>query len=162
MKGRWSPTGAKVCTRQSSAAARLHLLRPCKRVWQARDSFPLFQPRIFADYCQYGVEPADEGVRLCCEPEIEARVYMLARSNGAVYESVRHLNIPVTVVRAQEAAPDAGMNWAASPTWPGLADEFPCGRDVYWPHCTHFVPMQEADAVIALIREEVAVWKDQV
>jgi hypothetical protein len=39
------------------------------------------------------------------------------------------------------------MDFAASSTWERLAEEFPNGRDVYLPHLTHFIPMQEPERV---------------
>ena len=129
---------------------------------QEKSSFPLFHPRIFADYCQYGVEPSDDGgVRLCCEPEIEARVYMGARSNPGIYDHVRALKIPVTVVRAQVPKVGGLNDWAGSPTWPGLHTQFSNSREIHWPNCTHFIPMQEPDKVIELIRAEIDQWHPQ-
>ena len=123
----------------------------------AKSSFPHFHARIFDDYCRYGLETdAEHGWRLACEPEVEAAVYMSARSNGAIYDSVRHLDIPVTIVRARTPGPDQLHDFSMSPTWPGLAGRFPQARDLHWSDCTHFIPMQRPDEVVALIREEMA------
>ncbi len=122
-----------------------------------KSSFPLFHPRILKDYVEHGLEQVESGeFRLCCEPEIEAHVYMSARSNGEVYESVEELDIPVTVVRAKLPDPHNLMDWGSSPTWPGLAQSFKHGRDIHWEDCSHFIPMQRPDEVVALINEEVA------
>jgi pimeloyl-ACP methyl ester carboxylesterase len=131
-------------------------------VLSPKSSFPLFHPRILKDYCQYGLEPTESGeFVLACRPEVEAHVYMAARSNGAVYASARTLDIPVTVVRAKLPAPDAGHDFSSSPTWPGLAGEFKQGVDIHWPDCTHFIPMQRPDDVIGIVRQQVELEVEQ-
>lgn len=125
---------------------------------QERSSFPLFDPRMFRDYCEHGLVPAVDGggFELACPPEIEARVYMSSRSNGGVYASVRALDIPVLVLRAQEPSPDITgiMAFSTSPTWPGLVREFRHGREIHYPDKTHFLPMEIPDEVAGLIDAE--------
>jgi len=122
-----------------------------------KSSFPAFHPRILRDYCEYGLEQVESGeYQLACRPDVEAHVYMTARSNGAVYDSVRGLDIPVTIVRAKLPAPDAVHDFASSPTWPGLVNEFPNARELHWADCTHFIPMQRPDEVIEVVKEEIA------
>jgi lipase len=125
---------------------------------RTKSSFPLFNDRIFDDYCTYALEPEGDGVRLCCEPEVEAHVYMAARSNVGVFDAVRQLDLPVTIVRAQLPDPDKLLDWSGSPTWPGLWREFPQGVEHYWESCTHFIPMQRPDEVIEMIAAEVEAW----
>ncbi len=68
-----------------------------------RDPYNLFAPRVFEDYCRYGLVAAapGEGMELACAPEVEASVYASSRSNGAVLEAARGVTIPVLVVRAK-------------------------------------------------------------
>ncbi|MFT7652217.1 MAG: lipase [Limisphaerales bacterium] len=126
---------------------------------RSKSAFPLFNERIFDDYCTYALEPDGEGVRLCCEPEVEAHVYMGARSNIEVFDAIRQLDIPVTIVRAQLPDPDKAMDWSGSPTWPNLWREFPQGTEHHWDTCTHFIPMQRPDEVIEVIRVEIDQWR---
>jgi hypothetical protein len=53
----------------------------------------------------------------------------------------------VLVLRAM--APQPGVTgpatFAASPTWPGLANEFQHGREIHFADKTHFLPMEVAD-----------------
>ena len=127
-----------------------------------KSSFPLFLPRILRDYCEYGLEQTESGEYvLACEPEIEAHVYMTARSNGAVYDSVRGLDIPVTIIRAKLPAEGALGDFSSSPTWPGLVHEFPHAREMHWADCSHFIPMQRPDDVIALIEDEISSWRQE-
>ncbi len=125
-----------------------------------RSSFPRFDPLMLRDYCEHGLVPADDGdgFVLACPPEIEASVYMSSRTNGGVYESIRSLQIPVLVLRAQEPSAEMSgpMVFSTSPTWPGLAAEFPDGREIHFPDKTHFLPMEIPDKVAALIRRELA------
>ena len=114
--------------------------------FQTRDPYNLFAPRVFADYCRYGLVPAasGEGLELACAPEVEASVYASSRSNGAVLEAAKRVDIPVLVVRAQMT----NLNdFKSSPTWPDLAAHLPQGTDLYRPDMTHFHPFQDpADA----------------
>ena len=129
---------------------------------QEKSSFPLFHPRILRDYCEYGLVQTPQGVyELACPPEIEARVYMSSRSNVGIYDSVAKLDIPVTIVRARSPAPNAGQDFSSSPTWPGLAGAFSQGKDIHWPDCTHFIPMQRPDEVVNLIKQEIKQWQHQ-
>ena len=122
-----------------------------------RSSFPRFDPDIFRDYCEYGLLPDGDGFVLACPAEIEASVYMSSRTNGAVYDSVRSLDIPVLVLRAQAPSKEltGPMAFSSSPTWPGLAAEFPNGREIHFPDKTHFLPMEIPDEVAKLIRREI-------
>ena len=125
-----------------------------------KGSFPHFEPRILEDYCLHGLLPDESGgYRLACPPEIEASIYMGSLSNGAVYDSLRTLDIPVTLVRAQPRPPNIAHSFASSPTWPELAKEFPQARDLHWADCSHFIPMQRPAAVADLIREEIRHWR---
>lgn len=123
----------------------------------SKGSFGKFAPEILMDYCEYGLrQEADGSFSLCCAPTSEAAIYVSARSNGAIHDALPRIDIPVTVVRAEEPPPDRDVtNFAYSPTWPPLASHFPQGRDVYWPDSTHFIPMQYPDRVIELIGSHV-------
>lgn len=125
-----------------------------------KSSFGLFEARILDDYCRYGLLPAPGGgYVLACPPDIEASVYMTARTNGAIYDSVRSLQIPVTIMRAQiRTAEGTEPDFSTSPTWPGLVREFSHGRELHLEGCSHFIPMQVPDDVVAVIAEEVAQW----
>lgn len=125
-----------------------------------KSAFPLFEPQILRDYCEFGLEPLPNGgLQLCCKPEVEAQVYMSARSNGAIYGSIDQLQIPVTVVRAKLPENENMHDFSSSPTWPELANEFANAQDLHLSDCTHFIPMQRPDFVVELIQNEIAAWK---
>jgi lipase len=116
-----------------------------------RHPYSLFEPRALRDYCDYGLLPAADGDGwvLACPPATEASIYMTSRTNPGVYDAIRALEVPVTVLRARGAERREGvMDFTTSPTWAGLAGEFRRGRDVELPDLTHFMPMQ-APALIA-------------
>ena len=126
-----------------------------------RGAYHLFERRMLDDYCEHGLIRQESGeYQLACPPEIEASVYMAARSNGVVYDSVRALDIPVLIMRAQLPPEDrSAMDFASSPTWPGLVNEFKHGREIHYADTTHFIPMQIPDEVVRVLREEVAAWQ---
>lgn len=96
---------------------------------------------------------------LLCPPEIEASVYVTARTNGGVHDSARALNIPVTIMRAQLPPTERSeMDFASSPTWPELVGEFKRGRDLHYPACSQFIPLQMPDEVIRVLQEEIDAW----
>jgi pimeloyl-ACP methyl ester carboxylesterase len=118
----------------------------------ARDPYDLFAPRVFEDYCRYGLVPAasGDGMELACAPEVEASVYASSRSNGAILEAARQVDIPVLVVRALHTDLE---NFKSSPTWPELAAILPQGHDLYRPDMTHFHPFQNPADATRIIRE---------
>ncbi len=117
--------------------------------FQGRGSYGLWREDVLRDYCQYGLlpDPDGPGCVLACPPDVEAAVYMGSASEN-LYDRVGEIKIPVKILRAKERdATRQEMDFSASPTWSGLADCFPDGRDVYLPELTHFIPMQEPEMV---------------
>jgi lipase len=122
----------------------------------SKSSFPLFEPRMFHDYCEFGLVPSPEGdLQLACPPAIEAQIYQTAISNSRIYDSVSALSIPVFVVRARQGVRKSTSDFLNSPTWAELATAFSMGKDLYLEDCSHFIPMERPDLVVALLREEV-------
>lgn len=124
--------------------------------YRERDPYAIFDPQALDDYFRFGLHDADEeGLLLACPPMLEARIYDSALSNGAIYDAVHSLQIPVTVVRGmQPPTMEALMkDFRYSPTWPELAGEFVNGRDILLEDLTHFMPMQAPKRVAELIVE---------
>jgi hypothetical protein len=69
-----------------------------------RPPFASWDRDVLRDYCEHGLlrDPSGDGFVLACPPEFEAAVYMAARGNAAVYDSVRALDVPVLLVRGGE------------------------------------------------------------
>ena len=120
--------------------------------FRERDPYCLFDRRVFADYCRHGLVPAasGEGYELACAPEVEASVYASSRSNGAILEAAKGVDIPVLVVRA---AASSLTDFKSSPTWPELASILPQGTDLYRPDRTHFHPFEDPADAARIIAE---------
>lgn len=120
--------------------------------FQDRDPYKLFEPRVLADYCKYGLLPrADgEGYELACAPEMEASVYDSGRSNPAILETAKAVQIPALIVRAKQTEL---RDFKSSPTWPQLAAIMPEGEDLYRPDRTHFHPFEDPKDAALIISD---------
>lgn len=124
-----------------------------------RDRLPYsaFHPEALRAYCRWGLLPAPdgEGCVLACPPELEASIYMTSRTNAEVHESIRALDIPVLILRAK-LPPEVreAMDFASSPTWPGLVHEFRHAREIHFPERSHFLPQEVPGLVAELILAE--------
>lgn len=122
-----------------------------------RPPYRVFHPEALRSYCTYGLLPVEggSGFELACPPDIEASIYMTSRTNGAVYDSVHALELPVLILRAKQPPEDRDMmDFSSSPTWPKLVHEFRRGREIHFAERSHFLPMEIPDRVAALILEE--------
>lgn len=119
-----------------------------------RPPYSLWHPAVLIDYCRHGVLPRAEGsgVELACPPAIEASVYKAATGQN-IHDLTAGIAIPIDVLRARqrEAGPRLVTDFSASPTWEHLASSFAQGRDVFLPHLTHFIPMQDPALVAGYI-----------
>jgi len=116
--------------------------------FRKKTPFCNFVPQALRDYCDHGLRASAEppGFRLACPPQVEASIYMSARSNRRIFESIKQVQIPVTVLRAKQPNPDRDiMDFSSSPTWPGLALAFGDGLDIHLPEASHFIPMESPD-----------------
>ena len=119
-----------------------------------RPPYARFDPSVLRDHCEYGLLPAPDGdgYILACPPEIEASIYMTSGTNGSVYQSIRTIQTPVMILRAKSPRGERDlMDFASSPTWPGLVHEFPDGRERHLSEHTHFLPMEEPELVARYI-----------
>lgn len=115
--------------------------------YHGRGSFASWREDSLRDYCQFGCLPNEKGVVLACPPQVEAEIYK-GSAECDVHAMIREIKIPVTVLRAEMHEIEPGvMDFTASPTWPFLASCFAQGADVYLPHLSHFIPMQDPEFV---------------
>jgi len=119
---------------------------------QGRGSFAVWRRDVLEDYCRHGVLPNPDGPGfvLACPPLVEAAIYTGA-SGRDIHDLFGTIDVPVIVLRAEKRTRFEAMDFLASPTWEGLADQFTQGRDVYLPHLTHFIPMQDPELVARYI-----------
>ena len=119
-----------------------------------RDRLPysLFAPRVFEDYCCFGILPSPDGAgyELACSPEMEASVYGSANRNSGILAAATRVKAPTLVVRARQTGV---RDFNGSPTWPELAANMPAGTDLYRPDMTHFHPLQDPADAARIIRE---------
>ena len=122
-----------------------------------RKPYACFDPSALRDHCQYGLLPAPDGdgYILACPPEIEASIYMTSRTNAAVYDSIRAIELPVLILRAKRPPLDRDvMDFTSSPTWPELVHEFQDGREIHLAEHTHFLPMEAPELVARYVLEK--------
>lgn len=121
-----------------------------------RSPFIRWQTPVLRDYCAWGLEPDGAGgYRLACSPDTEAAIYATGSlaENGAVYDDVASLDIPVRVVRCgivRHGAEGADM-MLSSPTAPDLAAAFRHGEDIVLADTSHFIPMEAPGRIAELI-----------
>ncbi len=117
-----------------------------------RPPFATWQPEILRDYCEYGLLPDGDAYVLACPPAVEASIYEHSSAPGSnLHAGIPTLHHPVTVMRAAALAKPGTLDLNASQTAPGLASEFPNGRDVYLPGRNHYIPMEWPEGVVAEI-----------
>ncbi|MBX7214116.1 MAG: alpha/beta hydrolase [Thermoflexales bacterium] len=122
----------------------------------SRLPFNRWRPEVLRDYCEAALEAdPDGGLRLACSPETEARIYATGSlaENGAVYDDVAALDLPVRVVRCAmtRGTADPARIMLTSPTAPGLAADFRHAEDIVLEDTSHFIPMEVPGKVAALI-----------
>lgn len=120
-----------------------------------REPYSLFDRRVFADYCTYGVTPTTDGdgMELSCSPEFEAGIYASSRSNAGIIDAARALQQPALIIRAKQIGPG---NFMSSPTWPQLASIMPNATDMHRPDRTHFHPLEDPVDAARIIAEVIA------
>jgi pimeloyl-ACP methyl ester carboxylesterase len=120
-----------------------------------RASFAVWREDVLEDYCRFGLVPNPDGpdLMLACPPLVEASIYTGSLGRD-IHDLFRQIEIPVVVLRAERRERTETMDFLASPTWPGLAEQFPHGRDVYLPALSHFIPMQAPELVARFIEDQ--------
>ena len=123
-----------------------------------REPYSFWRTEVLKDYCVYGLMPAEDGSGfvLACPPILEASVYYNKWRSG-IHDQLCKVEVPVTVLRARYVplVPGGRSDYQRSTTWEGLPAMFPRGKDIYLPHLTHFIPMQEPETVAHHIRHSV-------
>lgn len=119
------------------------------RSYKSKGSFGIWQDSALRAYCEHGLMPAHAGAgfELACPPSVEAAIYM-GSSGTNIHHLLGDVKQPVTILRAEARPENAdSIDFAKSPTWPELATAMPNAADIYLPHLSHFIPMQEPELV---------------
>ncbi len=120
--------------------------------YHARRPFAGWDPAVLRDYCRFGLLPADGNFMLACPPAIETSIYAEGNAPEAnLYPLIPGIRLPVTVLRADARGAPGVFDLSASPTWPRLAERFPCGRDRLLAGRNHYIPMESPELVAAEI-----------
>jgi lipase len=117
-----------------------------------RSPFSTWKPEILHDYCEFGLLPDSDEFVLACPPEIEATIY--ERSNwpaADISNELSTIHIDTTILRSGKLMTREKFDLSASATDPNLASRMPNARDVYLPECSHFIPMEHPELVIAAL-----------
>jgi pimeloyl-ACP methyl ester carboxylesterase len=124
-------------------------------------TFDLFNPRVLADYCIWGLEQTGPGrFELACPPALEAALHARARTYAGIHESVHATTLPVLILRARHPAANSDPGTVVpSPTWPGLVAAFANAREIHYPQTSHYIPMEMPDEVIRVIAIELEAWR---
>jgi pimeloyl-ACP methyl ester carboxylesterase len=105
----------------------------------------LMTPESLRGYVVHGLRPApDDGVELCCSPELEAAIFTLAQDNG-VWELLPEVEVPVLVVTGV-IEHDQPSVWAQP-----IAERLPHGEVVVRPLQTHFGPFSHPADLATLV-----------
>ena len=97
-------------------------------------------PESLRAYVEYGLRDRGDGVfELKCRPDVEARTYSMAPSNGA-WAVLPQVNATV-VVACGEISTDIGPKLAEQ-----IAQRLPHATLEVWPGRGHFGPQQDPDA----------------
>jgi pimeloyl-ACP methyl ester carboxylesterase len=119
----------------------------------SRDAFSRWDRKALDDYCRYGLRPATDrdGFELACPPSVESALY-IGQLEHDIYERVRSIELPVTVVRCRERPEGSPMSdFSYSPTWPGLVRAFPHAAEQHMRDARHFFPMEDPTLGAAVI-----------
>jgi pimeloyl-ACP methyl ester carboxylesterase len=113
--------------------------------YSSKPPLNVMTPESLRAYVEYGLRDRGDGVfELKCRPEVEARTYSMAPSNGA-WAVLPQVHASV-VVACGEVSTDIGPPLAER-----ITGRLPDATLEVWPGCGHFGPQQEPGACAASI-----------
>ena len=112
--------------------------------YEDKPPLSVMTPEVLRLYVDHGLREVDGGLELCCDPQLEADIFVRGRENGA-WDLLPEIDVPTLVVAGvvEEMQP---ARWAA-----GIAERLPAGRYLELPHLTHLGPFSHPDEVAALV-----------
>jgi pimeloyl-ACP methyl ester carboxylesterase len=118
--------------------------------YAAKPPLDAFEPAALDAYVRHGFQPDGGGVRLKCDPELEALTFE-AGTNQRTWQLLPEIEVPV-VVASGRVGDDQPSRFAAD-----VAGALPHGRFVELTELDHFGPMTHSH----LIGELIARWSDE-
>ncbi|MEI2655439.1 MAG: alpha/beta hydrolase [Microthrixaceae bacterium] len=118
--------------------------------YASKPPMDVFDPRALDGYLERGLvdDPAPDapagGVRLACEPAVEAQVYRMGGRHSA-WCHLAEVGAPVTIVVGDTSIPGPAL-FAGQ-----VAERLPAGRLESHPDLGHFGPMQAPDRMAASV-----------
>ena len=105
-----------------------------------------FEPAALDAYVRYGFRPDPEGIRIKCDPEIEARTFELGRIQHT-WDALSSVHVPVVVISGRFA------DLQPSSFAEAVACRLPHGQFVLEGDLDHFGPFTHPARVAALVLE---------
>ncbi len=105
-----------------------------------------FDPDVLRLYVAHGFRPSPEGVRLKCDPELEALTFD-SGGGHTTWAALEEIETPVTVMAGSAEA--GGPGSIARP----VAERLPRATFVQRDEWNHFTPFIEPDVIAAEIRQ---------
>jgi pimeloyl-ACP methyl ester carboxylesterase len=112
--------------------------------YSSKPPLATFDPTALDAYVRYGFAPNGDGVRLKCEPELEARTFEESGGNG-VWDLLPGIRTPTVVIAGHIADDQASRGSEA------IAERLPNGRFEHVPDLDHFGPFTEPARVADLV-----------
>ena len=105
-----------------------------------------FDPAALDAYVRHGFSQDTDGIRIKCDPEIEARTFELGRIQHT-WDALSSVQVPVDVISGKVA--ELQPSWFAE----AVADQLPRGRFVLVDDLDHFGPFTHPARVAALVQD---------
>ncbi len=121
-----------------------------------RPAFARWRPDMLHAFAAATLAPAEDGDgwRLCCPPEAEAAGYR-ATMDASTFASLAGFDRPILFVESDPEMDGVAPSWATKAQ--GVAARrAPKGRLARIPETSHMMPFERPDAVLQIIRREVA------
>lgn len=126
-------------------------------VWDSHDQmigtygskppFDTWMPKFLELYVRHGTKPAGNGqIELKCLPEHEANVYLHGNLSSP-WPHLENLQFPAMIVRP------LGSDTLQHTKAKEVAERMPRGEVIDVPGATHYMPMEQPEALIGIIRD---------
>lgn len=119
--------------------------------FRGKPLFEKWEERALESYVNHGLYEAEEGFRLMCPPECEARIFETFPVD--IWKWVKKINVPATLIRGERSDVMKHVSWSLFGRLQPKAQRINLGGQ------GHLFPMQKIDRTIKLIKEAAHVLK---